>query len=52
MASSKKQITFDLDTKALQEYYPKANWHNAYEDIKNQKKFCPHGEDENKENKE
>ncbi len=34
MARSKKQITFDLDTKALQTYYPKANWRNAYEDIK------------------
>lgn len=32
--ATRKQITFDLDTKALQTYYPKANWHNAYEDIK------------------
>lgn len=34
MARSKKQITFDLDTKALQRYYPTPNWNNAYEDIK------------------
>ncbi len=31
---SRKQVTFDLDIKALQTYYPKANWRNAYEDIK------------------
>lgn len=28
-----KSIAFDLDTKALQEYYPKNDWHNAYNDI-------------------
>lgn len=30
----RKQITFDLDTKALQEYYPKENWRDAYKVIK------------------
>ncbi|MCL1990406.1 MAG: hypothetical protein FWG67_05890 [Defluviitaleaceae bacterium] len=25
---------FDLDTKALEKYYPTKNWRNAYEDIK------------------
>lgn len=34
MYEPKKQITFDLDTKALQEYYPTENWRNAYEVIK------------------
>lgn len=28
-----KSIAFDLDTKALQEYYTKGDWHNAYNDI-------------------
>ena len=36
--ATRKQITFDLDTKALQTYYPKANWRNAYEVIKNHMK--------------
>ncbi len=35
-----KKITFDLDTKALQTYYPKENWRNAYEDIKRHMKGC------------
>ena len=26
-------ITFDLDTKALEEHYPTPNWRKAYEDI-------------------
>ena len=30
-----KSIAFDLDTKSLQEYYPKGDWHNAYYDIGN-----------------
>lgn len=30
-----KSIAFDLDTKALQEYYEKGDWHNAYYDIGN-----------------
>lgn len=30
-----KSIAFDLDTKALQEYYTKSDWHNAYNDINN-----------------
>lgn len=34
MAKSKKQIAFDLDTEALQKYYPKENWRQSYEDIK------------------
>ena len=50
--ATRKRISFDLDTKALQTYYPKANWRNAYEDIKNRKKFCPHGEDEKGETEE
>lgn len=29
-----KAINFDLDTKALQQYYPSSNWHKAYDDIK------------------
>lgn len=32
--NGRKQITFDLDTKMLQRYYPDANWRNAYEIIK------------------
>lgn len=35
---SRKQITFDLDTKALQQYYPSSSWRNAYEVIKNHMK--------------
>ena len=34
MANSRKQVTFDLDTKALEKYYPSKSWHNAYEVIK------------------
>lgn len=34
MPNTRKQITFDLDTKALAIYYPTKNWHNAYEIIK------------------
>lgn len=34
MATGRKQITFDLDTKALQKYYPGESWNNAYEVIK------------------
>ncbi len=34
MDNSRKQITFDLDTKALQKYYPGESWNNAYEVIK------------------
>lgn len=29
MANSRKQIAFDLDTKALEKYYPNKSW-NAY----------------------
>lgn len=28
-----KAINFDLDIKALQQYYPSSNWRKAYEDI-------------------
>lgn len=35
MESSRKQIAFDLDTKALEKYYPSKSWNNAYEVIKN-----------------
>ena len=34
MATTRKQIVFDLDTNALQRYYPTENWRNAYEIIK------------------
>lgn len=30
-----KAIYFDLDTKALQQYYPSSNWRKAYDDINN-----------------
>lgn len=34
MANGRKQIAFDLDTKALEKYYPTKSWHNAYDVIK------------------
>lgn len=34
MANSRKQISFDLDTKALKRYYSARSWNNAYEIIK------------------
>lgn len=34
MAKGRKQITFDLDAKALKIYYPSESWNNAYEIIK------------------
>lgn len=34
MATGKKQISFDLDTKALKTYYPSGSWKNAYEVIR------------------
>jgi len=34
MSLTKKQISFDLDTKALEKYYPTDNWRNSYEKIK------------------
>ena len=34
MPSSRKQVAFDLDTKALEKYYPTDNWRNAYQDIR------------------
>lgn len=34
MAETRKQITFDLDTKALEKYYPGESWNNAYDIIK------------------
>lgn len=34
MAVTRKQIAFDLDTKALEKYYPTNNWRKAYADIK------------------
>ena len=34
MKITRKQIAFDLDTKALEKYYPTQHWRNAYEDIK------------------
>lgn len=34
MAETRKQIAFDLDTKALEVYYPSEHWRNGYEVIK------------------
>lgn len=34
MSAGRKQITFDLDTKALEKYYPGDSWNHAYEIIK------------------
>ena len=34
MPSSRKQVAFDLDTKALEKYYPMDSWRNAYQDIR------------------
>ncbi|MCL2591970.1 MAG: hypothetical protein FWD82_01270 [Defluviitaleaceae bacterium] len=34
MSSGRKQVAFDLDTKALEEYYPSKSWNEAYEVIK------------------
>lgn len=34
MAESRKQIAFDLDTKALEIYYPNEHWRSSYEIIK------------------
>lgn len=30
----RKGINFDLSTEALQNYYPKADWYNAYYDVR------------------
>lgn len=38
VANTKKgyrSVYFDLDTKALQKYYPNNSWRNAYQDIRN-----------------
>lgn len=32
--TTRKQYNFDLDTKALKEFYPGKNWRNAYNEIK------------------
>lgn len=34
MAETRKQIAFDLDTKALETYYPSEHWRRSYEIIK------------------
>lgn len=34
MAATRKQLAFDLDTKALKTCYPGESWNNAYEIIK------------------
>lgn len=34
MRTGRKLIAFDLDTKALEKYYPTDSWNNAYEVIK------------------
>lgn len=34
MAETRKQISFDLDTKALEIYYPNEHWRGSYEIIK------------------
>lgn len=35
-----KQITFDLDTKQLEKYYPKKAWNKAYDKISDYMKKC------------
>lgn len=30
----RKQLTFDIDTKTLEIYYPKVNWRHGYDDIR------------------
>ncbi|MCI9082152.1 MAG: hypothetical protein HFI70_07585 [Lachnospiraceae bacterium] len=34
MTGTRKQITFDLDAKALQKHYPGESWNNVYDIIK------------------
>jgi virulence-associated protein VapD len=34
MATSRKQVAFDMNTAALKEYYPSKNWQHAYDVIK------------------
>lgn len=34
MSITRKQISFDLDTKILEKHYPNSNWRNAYKEIK------------------
>ena len=34
MARGRKQVSFDLDTNMLKEYYPNHNWRKAYDNIK------------------
>lgn len=34
MTETRKQISFDLDTKTLKIYYPSEHWQNSYEIIK------------------
>lgn len=33
-STQRKGINFDLDTEALKKYYPKGDWHNAYNDVR------------------
>ena len=33
-SSLRKGMNFDLDSQALQRYYPKGDWHHAYDDIR------------------
>lgn len=33
-SKQKKGINFDLDTESLKKYYPKGDWHNAYNDLR------------------
>ena len=33
-STQRKGINFDLDTEALQQHYPKGDWHNAYYDVR------------------
>ena len=33
-STQRKGIKFDLDTEALQQHYPKGDWHNAYYDVR------------------
>jgi virulence-associated protein VapD len=34
MATTRKQVAFDLDSNALKAYYPSEHWQSAYEKIK------------------
>lgn len=41
MARGRKQVSFDLDTNMLKEYYPNHNWRKAYDNNEQEKTFEP-----------